>query len=270
MKSHPPAIIALITDFGTKDWFAGSVQGRILRECPDARLVNVTHSIPPGDVYAASYVLAACMGDFPAGTLFVTVVDPGVGTDRKAIMGRMGPYTVLAPDNGLLTHAMRRYARNCGPLYEVSPRHLSGEAVSSTFHGRDVFAPIAGRVAAGTLLLEELGDIVQRPVVFEVMKSEVRRGEIIGHVRYIDHFGNAITNISGKEMALFSVRSSAYVEVGAVKVPLRSTFAEVAPGRALTYVGSNGYLEVAVNGGSAAEQMEIWIGQEVRFHAEQL
>jgi S-adenosylmethionine hydrolase len=133
MANNNPPVVALITDFGTQDWYCGTIQGKILSGCPDARIVNISHFIPAGDVYTASYVLASCMADFPANTLFLCVVDPGVGTSRKAIVGRIGPYTVIAPDNGLISHAVQKYAHDKGPFYEITPEVIPSGGISSTF-----------------------------------------------------------------------------------------------------------------------------------------
>jgi S-adenosyl-L-methionine hydrolase (adenosine-forming) len=265
MQNSNPPVIAIITDFGTQDWYCGSIQGRILAGCPDARIVNISHAIPPGDVYTASYVLASCMADFPANTLFLCVVDPGVGTSRKALVGRIGPYTVIAPDNGLISHAARKYANNRGPFYEITPEAIPSGGISSTFHGRDIFAPVAARVASNAMRIKELGSIIQEPCLLESARPEVKRGMIAGHIRYIDHFGNGITDISRMDLELLNVKTSAYLLVGSRKIALRSTFGDVSEGMPLTYIGSNGFLEIGVNCGHAAQNLGLALGQEVRF-----
>lgn len=268
MEKKTPPIIALITDFGCRDWYTGSIKGKLHTYCPDVRIVDISHSISPGDIHSASYVLASCIQDFPADTLFLCVVDPGVGTNRKAIMGRIGKYTVICPNNGLISHAFRAFPDSTGPFYEVLPSHASDDMISATFHGRDVFAPIAGKVASGSIEIKTLGDVVHDLVMLDLPKPEIKKGVISGVISYIDQFGNAITNISKTELGLFAIRSSAYVVIKGIRISLKTTFADVEAGQPLTYVGSNGFLEVGMNQRNAANELKLAIGASVRFYPE--
>lgn len=266
MEKKTPPIIALITDFGYRDWYAGSIKGKLQTYCPGAKIVDISHSIPPGDIHSASYVLASCIKDFPPNTLFLCVVDPGVGTNRKAIMGRIGKYTVICPNNGLISNAFRLFPENTGPFYEVLPSQASDEMISATFHGRDVFAPITGKVASGSIEIKNLGNIVNDLVMLDLPKPEIKKGVISGVISYIDQFGNAITNISKTELGLFAIRSSAYVVIKGIRISLKTTFAEVEVGQPLTYVGSNGFLEVGMNQQNAAMELKLAIGTSIRFY----
>ena len=268
-KSTFPTI-ALITDFGQRDWYVGSIKGQILKHHAEARIVDISHQIPPGDIWAASYVLASCLRDFPDGTLFMVVVDPGVGTARKCILGRIGQATVLCPNNGILSHCLHEYANQQGPFFEIVPDMDPKSPISATFHGRDVFAPVAGKIAAGTLHPDGLGPIVHDLVVLPISKAELKPGSIHGTVQYVDHFGNAITNICQSELRLLRFKPGACVQVHQTLIPLRSTFGEVEEGQPLTYIGSNGFLEVAVNRGSAARQLKLKAGQQVTLHLDEV
>ncbi len=269
MRKTLSPIIALITDFGAKDWYVGSIKGQILRQFPEANLVDITHQIPPGSIWHASYVLSSCMKDFPSDTLFMVVVDPGVGTHRECILGRIGDYTVLCPNNGILSHSLHYNPNQNGPFYEILPENaLSAPMISSTFHGRDIFAPIAGRIASGSLKPEGLGPIVHNLVRLQIPKTEFKRGVIYGSVQYFDHFGNAITDISQSELELFSIKPTAYVEIKDTTIAMKSTFAEVEVGQPLTYIGSNGFLEIAINRRNAAKQLNLKIGDAISLHLE--
>jgi len=268
MRKTASPNIALITDFGIKDWYPGSIKGQILRQHPDAKITDITHSIPPGNVWYASYVLAACVEDFPKETLFVVVVDPGVGTRRECMIGRIGDATIICPNNGIVSHCIHYLPDQCGPFYEILPEHTLNKTISSTFHGRDIMAPIAGRISAGNLRVEDLGTVIHQVVRLPISKPEIKRGIIFGSIQYIDHFGNAITDISQKELGLFSIKPTACLEVKNTIISLKTTFAEADIGAPLTYIGSNGFLEIAVNRRNAAKQLELKIGDPVSFHME--
>ena len=262
----PP--IALISDFGNRDWYVGSVKGQILRHHPEATIIDISHQILPGSVWHASYVLASCIKDFPPETLFVVVVDPGVGTKRECILGRIGDYTVLCPNNGILSHALHYFPNQNGPFYQILPEQHSGKTISSTFHGRDIFAPVSGKIAAGTLRTQDLGPIIHNLVKLKIQKPEFRKGTIYGSVQYIDHFGNLITDISESELSLFSVKPTACIEFNDTLIAMKTTFGDVEIGQPLTYIGSNGFLEIAVNRRNASKQLNLKIGDPVSFHLE--
>ncbi len=260
----PP--IALITDFGNRDWYVGSIKGQIQHHFPDAEIVDITHQIPAGNVWQASYVLSACINDFRSETLFMVVVDPGVGTSRECVLGRIGKHTVLCPNNGVISHSFQYNRDQHGPFYEILTERVIDDAISSTFHGRDVFAPIAGKIAAKSLNPEDLGPIMSNLKQLSISKPEFKKGVIHGTIQYIDHFGNVITDISHRELDLFKMKSSSFVEVKETKIAMKSTFDEVGIGEPLTYIGSTGFLEIATNRRHAAKQLSLKIGDSVSLH----
>jgi S-adenosyl-L-methionine hydrolase (adenosine-forming) len=268
MRKNTSPIVALITDFGTRDWYGASVKGRILNYCSEVCIVDITHDIRPGDIQAASYVLASCISDFPENTIFLCVVDPGVGTERKALLAHIGQYTVICPDNGLITHAVRKFPEDISVFYEILPEPTQDDSISNTFHGRDVFAPVAGKLAASIMDIEDLGESIQHPVFLDLPKPEIKKGVISGSVSYIDKFGNVVTNISQAELGLFSVRATAYVEVKGICIALKTSFGEVDEGQPLTYIGSNGFLEIGMNRRHAAKEMKLSVGCSILFYPE--
>jgi hypothetical protein len=247
-------IITLLTDFGTADGYVAEMKGALLRRAPAAVLVDVAHDLAPGDVVAAAYVLGRAWRAFPEGTVHLAVVDPGVGTPRRALAGKAGGQCFVAPDNGLLTPALEGRASDLVAL-EVPA------GASSTFHGRDVFAPAAARLAAGEPLAA-LGPPVVDPVFLPPALLERRGGDLLGAVVHVDRFGTLITNLPGARLA-----PGALVRLGAYDLELRKTFADVAPGDPVAYVGSGGTVEIAVRGARADAALGLTRGAEVRATA---
>src|SRR5687767_6797222 len=187
-----PPIIAFLTDFGTRDHYVGAMKGAALGICPDATLVDITHDVPPQDVLTGALELSAACPYFPAGTVFVAVVDPGVGTTRRGIAAQAGGFRFVAPDNGLLTVVLR----DLGPATVVdltNPRY-GRDRVSRTFEGRDRFAPAAGWLAAG-IELSSLGTPVHERIELKVPGSAVSGDRLWGEVLLVDRFGNLVTSI---------------------------------------------------------------------------
>jgi len=247
-------IITLLTDFGTTDGYVAEVKGALLRRAPEAVLVDVAHDLAPGDVVAAAYVLGRAWRAFPDGTVHLAVVDPGVGTPRRALAGEAGGHRFVAPDNGLLTSALE------GRAFDVVALEVPVGA-SSTFHGRDVFAPAAARLAVGEPLAA-LGPRVVDPVLLPPARLERRGGDLVGTVVHVDHFGTLITNLPGAGLA-----PGAIVRLGAYDLELRKTFADVAPGYPVAFVGSGGTVEVAVRDVRADAALRLTRGAEVRASA---
>ena len=249
-----PPIVTVTTDFGTADFYAAAMKGAVLRQCPRATVVDVTHAVPRHDVLYGSIVLERAVDAFPPGTVHVAVVDPGVGTGRRLLVARWPGQTVVCPDNGLLTWAWRRRGP-AAALYELTWRPAAHSAV---FHGRDIIAPAAGMLAAGTSP-ERLGRWVNDPVLLDVAPAtDPSTG---GTIIHIDHFGNATTNVPadvlrGADVA--DVRAA-----GRSLGPLRTTYGDVARGQPLALVGSSGLLEVAVREGSAAAVLGLAVGDAV-------
>ncbi len=249
--------ITLLTDFGTVDGYVAAMKGVIAAIAPDAVVEDAAHDVPPGDVRAASLTLTRYWRLYPAGTVHLVVVDPGVGSGRRALAARVDHRILLAPDNGVLTRVFAEAAPSAVVALENPAYRLAG--VSATFHGRDVFAPAAAHLARGTGL-EALGPPVPDPVLLTLPRAERGAAGVHGHVVHVDRFGNLITDIPGDW-----VPPGARIEVGGSDAgPLRRTYADVAPGHLLALVGSAGWLEISVRDGSAAAALDAGRGTPVR------
>ncbi|OYT52501.1 hypothetical protein B6U66_01705 [Candidatus Bathyarchaeota archaeon ex4484_135] len=257
-------IITLTTDFGQRDPYVASMKGVILALCPDAAIVDITHDVPKFDVRAGALIMAQAAPWFPKGTVHVGVVDPGVGTARRAIVAVSERYFFVGPDNGLLMPAAMKDGLKA--VYAIENRKLMLERVSRTFHGRDIFAPVAARLASG-LRPEEVGPVIDDYVVPSFAEPELRESEVRGEVMYIDGFGNVITNIPEGLLAELGISdgSDLEVEVGdrVLRLKLRSAYGEAKPGELTAIIDSWGMFEVAVNLGSAAEELGARPGDKV-------
>ena len=255
-------LIALLTDFGLRDHYVGAMKGVIAGLCPEAALVDITHDVPAHDIVAGSLVLEAAAEAFPPGTVFLCVVDPGVGTSRRAIAARVGEWIYVGPDNGLLTLV----ARGCGlaEVVELTEPRFGRAVVSRTFEGRDRFAPAAAWLAAGTPLREfgaAIGDVVQ----LDLPEARIEARDIAGEVLIVDHFGNLVTNIRRGPLESWAGTSLLDVSARGRPVgPLRRTYADVAPGEPLALIGSSGRLEIACNGRNASDLLQLGRGGPVR------
>ncbi len=254
-------VITLTTDFGQVDGYVAAMKGVILSICPQAVLVDVTHQVRPQGVQQAAYLLSFAARQFPPGTVHLAVVDPGVGTERRAIAVHCGRALYVAPDNGVLSLAMAQDpAREAVQLLE--PRFRLPE-VSATFHGRDIFAPAAAHLACGAHLQEmgppiPVSDLCLLPIS---TLEAVEAGDQQAVILHVDHFGNLITNfVAADPDAPLIITASGERITG-----LSQTFADVEPGQLVAYVGSGGYVEIAVREGSAAERLGLDVGSPVRF-----
>ncbi len=242
-------IITLTTDFGTADGYVGAMKGVILNEAPHADVVDVTHDIPAQDVEAGAWCLASCWRYYPEGTLHVAVVDPGVGTDRQAVIAEVDGRYLIGPDNGLFTHplqrAEQREVRRIKADFHL-PAHLS-----ATFHGRDIFAYAAGVIASGRMDWKEIAEPAEEFVLLAVSQPEYGERIIKGRILHVDRYGNLITNIEGARLppdAQWTMR------IGGADLSIRDiarTYGDVDQGRPVAVIGSSGFLEIAVCGGSA-------------------
>jgi hypothetical protein len=243
--------IAFLTDFGTRDHYVGAMKGAALTVCPDAILVDITHEIPPQDVLGGAVALAAAFRYFPPGTIFIAVVDPGVGSARRGIAAAAADYRFVAPDNGLLTLVFQQAPPDVVVVL-ANPDYARAE-ISRTFEGRDRFAPAAAWLAAGTAL-EELGPRVSSWESLAIPVAESTRDALRGEVLVTDRFGNLITNIGGGLVTTFVGDEAATVAVGRHRARLVNTYAEAEPGELCALIGSSDRLEIAVNAGNAAER----------------
>ena len=250
------AVVTLLSDFGVRDGFVAAMKGVILGIAPEVVLVDASHDIEPGDVEAAAFVLLQYCLLFAEGSVHLAVVDPRVGSERKALaMCAMGRY-IVAPDNGLVTRVLRQAQRwRCVEISD--PRYLRPEP-SRTFHGRDIFAPAAAHLAAG-LPLERLGPAVASPVLLALTHPVRESGEVRGRVAHVDRFGNLITDIPADWLEGAWEILVAGVGVG----ELKRTYSQVGEGEMLAVTGSLRTLEVASRGGSAAERLGVGRGEPV-------
>lgn len=262
------SIITLTTDFGLADGYVGTMKGVILGIDPTAAIVDISHDIAPQDVREAAYILYAAYPYFPQGTIHVVVVDPGVGSERRAIALRTSQATFVAPDNGVLSYVVagekkvEEIVDLTNPGYHLSP-------VSCTFHGRDIFAPAAAHLARG-IPLTELGQPLTEIVAFSLPRPQLRPdGTIVGQVIHVDRFGNLITSIMSKDLAGHSPLRESVVKIKGQSIRgIVNTYAEVTPGKLLTLIGSEDHLEISASGGSASRTLEAKVGDEVLLEVE--
>ena len=251
-------IIALTTDFGTKDWFVGTMKGVILGLAPRAVIVDLTHEIPPGDIRAGAFALVAGYRFFPKGTIHVAVVDPGVGSVRKAIAVQTANYLFVGPDNGVLSFALAR--EKVKSVRQLRNANYFLQPVSQTFHGRDIFAPVAAHLARG-VPVGKLGSAQKDFVRLRWPQPRARRNRIEGEVVFVDRFGNAITNIENGDL---DTRRDLEISAGRKQLCwVKSFYQSVPAGKAVAVPGSTGFLEIAVNGGSAAKRFGLKMGERV-------
>jgi S-adenosylmethionine hydrolase len=243
-------VIALLTDFGLQDAYVGAMKGAILTVCPDATLVDVGHEVPAHDVAAGALALDAAYRHFPPGTVFVAVVDPGVGSERRPIAAGAGRWLFVCPDNGLLTFVLE--AHPAARVHLLAHPALVREPLSPVFHGRDLFGPAAARLARG-LALEEVGPPVADPVRIEQPPKARTDAGWDGAVIHVDRFGNLTTNVLESDLAALAGAGLEGLEVrlGSEVLPLVRSYSEVAAGSPCALLGSSGRLEIAVHRGRA-------------------
>jgi S-adenosyl-L-methionine hydrolase (adenosine-forming) len=248
-------VIALLSDFGTRDHYAGTMKGVILSICPDAALVDITHDVTPHDVLEGALQLAASCKYFPAGTIFVVVVDPGVGSARRGLAAEAGDYKFVAPDNGVLTAVFREIPPR--RVVDLSERRYARPTVTRTFEGRDRFAPAAAWLAKGTQLTA-LGRAITDYHKLDIPVPEQQPGLLRGVVLLVDRFGNLVTNIDRRTFEAFAKQGTLSIVAGGAPVArLVSTYAEIGPGEVCALFGSSDHLELAANAASAAERLGL-------------
>ncbi len=263
-------IVALLTDFGSQDHYAGAVKGAVLSACREATVVDIAHDLPPHDVETGAYALLAAHRAFPAGTVFLAVVDPGVGSQRRGIALEAGGYFFVGPDNGLFTHVLAEHKG--ARVHALTNAGLFRHEVSPVFHGRDVFAPVAGQLAGG-LALETVGPAVDDPVLLPA--ASIRRlheREWEATVIHVDRFGNLTTSMTRCDLegilaTVDADPTQVVLMVEGVVLPLVRTYADLPEGEGCGLLGSSGRLEVAINLGNAARRLGAQRGTAVRLRA---
>lgn len=259
-----PRVVTLLTDFGHRDGFAGTMKGVILTLAPHVAVVDIAHELPPQDIRAAALVLRGAAPYFPRGTVHVAVVDPGVGTERRAICIVTERALFVGPDNGVLTWAAPPTHRHAAFSVE-NPQYFL-PVVSRTFHGRDVFAPVAAHLAAGlepAFLGPRLEQITELPWPAVVENDD---GSIQGEVIYEDRFGNLVTNLEASILGDFS-STEVWLTIGSSMIPgIVPTYGAVPAGQLAALLNSWGLLEIAVRNGSAARTLGVGVGAPVTVH----
>lgn len=244
-------IITLLSDFGLADYYVAAMKGVLLQKLPEAKLVDVTHLIPPQDITAGSFALERAVASFPTGTVHLAVVDPGVGSDRRILIADVKGQWIVCPDNGLITWTWRRHGG--GKTYEVTWKPGS---VSRTFHGRDIMAPVAASMAH-LPMPTEVGRAINDPIMLPL--EPAAKHSKTAQVIYMDHFGNAWTNMAAENLP----RPFKAVRVRDQLLPLACTYSEVESQRGLALINSADLLEIAVRDGSAAQQLDLHVGDSV-------
>lgn len=267
MANHPGTrapIITLLTDFGARDEYVGCLKGVILGINPTAVLVDLSHEVPPRDIQTGAFILAAAAPYFPPGTVHLAVVDPGVGTGRRALAARARGHFWVGPDNGLF-HLIFAGQADLDLVSLENPAYFLPQ-VSATFHGRDLFAPVAAHLSLG-VDLARLGPALSNPVHLPwptpICRAEMIQGEII----HVDRFGNLVSNISAGDLHTWLGGGNFHLQVGSVILTrLHRTYGEAALGALLALPGSHGFLEIACSGGDAARQLQAEVGLALLIH----
>jgi len=255
-------VIALLSDFGTRDHYAGTMKGVMIGICPDVTFVDISHEITPHDVMEGALQLAASCRYFPSGTIFLAVVDPGVGSSRRGIAAEAGDYRFVAPDNGVLTAALRDVPPK--RVVELTERRYARPTVSRTFEGRDRFAPAAAWLAKG-IQLSALGRAVTTYHQLEIPQPDAGT-QLAGVVLLIDRFGNLVTNVDRRTFEAFARGQAVALKVGGHPVAgVVATYSDIHAGEVCGLFGSSDHLELAVNGGSAAQALGVSRGARVEI-----
>lgn len=261
INTSQSGVITLTTDFGKSDPYVGVMKGVILNINPQIQIVDITHAIPPQDIHGAAFIIDSAYRYFPTGSIHVVVVDPGVGSMRRAIICQTETAYFICPDNGVLSHVL-----DDGVLYRavaVDNTAYCLPEISNTFHGRDIFAPVAAHLSRG-IALSDFGRAVNNLLRLSSSAPHVTDTSIIGRVIWIDRFGNLITNISREILESTIVHENFAIRAGNVEVNrLNRSYAESNVGECLAIIGSFGQLEISVNQGNAAHLLELKRGDPI-------
>lgn len=260
-KNVRKPIITLTTDLGVSDWYVGSMKGVITSICPDTTIVDITHKIPRHSIETAAFVILMCYQWFPAGTVHIILVDPGVGTKRKAVLLETDKHIFLAPDNGVLTHILDKDTKKA---YEITNAKLMLPNISKTFHGRDIFAPVAAHLVKGVPTHQVGPELPKENLVqLKMVKPVAGENHLEGAVIHIDTFGNIITNMPGEWIE--KVGEKPLLIHKSKKYSLRCVETYNNHSGLLLLVGSHNHLEVAIAKGNAAEKIGAKVGEPCRI-----
>jgi S-adenosyl-L-methionine hydrolase (adenosine-forming) len=262
-SAAPHPIITLLTDFGTRDAYVGSLKGVILGLNPSAVLVDLSHEVPPQNIRAGALLLSAATPFFPLGTVHLAVVDPGVGSPRRALAARCRGCFWVGPDNGLF-HLVFRQASDL-TIISLDNSAFFRPRVSATFHGRDIFAPVAAHLSLGVDLLD-LGTQITDPVPLDCPDPKFGPQAMRGEIMYIDQFGNLVSNIGMEALVGWVGEHNFKLKLGPLCLTgLASTYTDVAPGEFLALEGSHGFLEIACAMANAARRLQVEVGLAIEI-----
>ena len=255
-------IVTLLTDFGFEDEYVGVLKGVIHGINPSSTLIDISHQVIPGDVLKAGWMLSWSWSYFPEGSIHIAVVDPGVGSSRKILCCVHKKHFFLAPDNGLLSPLLDGVKQPV--VYSITNRNYMLKSISRTFHGRDIFAPIAGHLSKG-VSISRLGARLRTGIKrLKLTQPRVGKGSFSGRIIGFDRFGNAVTNLPENLLEKLKSRRSLKVLVKRHPLfPIVQAYEEVIPGSPLAVIGSRGLLEISVNGGSAERRLHLKVGDEI-------
>ena len=257
---RPNGIITLTTDFGLIDSYVGAMKGVILGIAPQVRLIDITHAIRPQSIHQAAYIVQTFYSYFPIGTVHLVVVDPGVGSARRPIVLTTPEACFVAPDNGVLTYvwrdALARWGAEACMVVELSEPRYWLPSISTTFHGRDIFAPVAAHLAAG-VTMEALGTRHEAIIEADLEQPATgRQGELIGRIIHVDYFGNCVTNIDQSHVRELGEDEQLQIRVlDQCIYGIHTTYADYPNGSLIALIGSSGRLEIAVTNGGAAQAL---------------
>lgn len=251
LPHSPTPLLSLLTDFGTSDYYVGAMKGAILSVCPSSHIVDITHEIPPQDIHTAAFTLLASYQTFPKKTIHIAVVDPGVGSNRKAILIQTRDYYFVAPDNGLLSYIAEK--EKDVRIFQLTNEKYFHQPVSATFHGRDIFAPVAAYLSCGVKpkkFGKEIGDYVRLDSLNPKIDGKILKGRIIN----IDRFGNIVTNITHEHLTQQMFERGFALKIGEHEIKKHQNFyAEAnAKGEIFIIIGSAGFFEIVAYRDSAA------------------
>ena len=254
----PNKLITLLTDFGDEDGFVGTMKGVILNIHPPARIVDISHKIPPQDVDSGAFILRNSYRFFPDGTIHLAIVDPGVGSKRRILIAETERYLFIAPDNSLLKYIF--HENHVLRVFEAENHNYFLNKISHTFHGRDIFAPIAAHLASD-IVPEQFGRQISDYDRGRISIPIIKKHQIRGNVIHIDHFGNLITNIPSTQLKNKRILS---IKIGTNTIEkLSNSYAEVAEGELIALPGSAGFLEIAIRDGNAGEVLHMQRNDEI-------
>jgi S-adenosylmethionine hydrolase len=262
--SNSGRIITLLTDFGLRDHFVAAMKGVMLSVNPDLNLVDISHLVPPQDIHTGAFFLGQAYSCFPQGTIHLAVVDPGVGTARKILIATAGGSYFVAPDNGILTYV--KMANEDFQAYEASADHYFRKPVSNTFHGRDIFAPVAAWISR-EIPLQQMGEELDDPILLKIpAPAQVKEGLIQAAILAVDHFGNLITNLTPGHLPEFDPAQPLPFKILAGKREItqyRDVYREGESGDIFIITGSTGYIEISMRDGSAAATLGLKGGNPI-------